>query len=312
MRPRIGFLVPPPDWSALIVGVYEKAISLLHADGALVSLVRGAEDMEARAIALDESWDIFAWKAKQAFEEAGYKRQAYVDFRLPGSSGVNQAPCITLRIGEGYGGAEPSHGAQGFSLALDDAEPWDTRDELRQGCRAALPADGGLAAAIAASLAMLKAFLAQTIPESSDGIGGGGSFGKAFTRLKERQDFPACLVGFGPGTTPAGDDWLAGFLAAAELGGPLNRLAGLQADIRQRLPSTGAAGRALLLGAIAGAPPAYLSRVRQACLRCAADGGSALSLAIEAALGHGASSGRDSLEGFQAGLESIQDFSPRD
>jgi hypothetical protein len=333
--------VPPPIWRARIVGVHSKAISLLHADGALVSLVRGAKDMEARAIALEGRWERFARLAERALEQADERRQAFVAYRRTGADSSGQDAALSLGMGESAGGGRPlspaGDGAEP-SLCLDDALPWDPRDELREHCAALNMTKEGLSAAMASSLALLNAFLARTRSESSDGIGGMGPFAAAFTGLKERRDFPACLVGFGPGTTPAGDDWLAGFLAASELAGCAGEagvwaagygapraetrgprpgpawqaLAELRKDIKSRLHRTGAAGRSLLLGALAGAPPAYLLRVRQACLSCAADGGAALSQAMADAQRHGASSGRDSLEGFRAGLESIQDFSPRE
>jgi hypothetical protein len=340
VRSLIGFLVPPPYWSARIVGVYSRAISLLHADGALVSLVRGEEDMEARAIALAGHWEPFRLRAAQAFEEAGEKRLAIVDYRGQGGTGGEQLLRLSLRAGAQDNGldegstAEDS-GKHGYVVALYGAEPWDPRDGLRRCCSAENMTKEGLNAAIVSSRAQLKTFLSQTRFEASarDGIGGKGPFATAFARLKERDDYPACLVGFGPGTTPAGDDWLTGFLAAADLralaagpdgaaaesGGPPSDsrtpridTATLRAAIGVGLSRTNAAGRSLLLGALAGAPPAYLLRVRRACLSRQADGGAALSQAMADASGHGASSGRDSLEGFLAGFEGIQDFSPRE
>jgi len=39
LNPVIGALVPPPPWEGLLVGVSAKAVSILHADGALVSVI---------------------------------------------------------------------------------------------------------------------------------------------------------------------------------------------------------------------------------------------------------------------------------
>jgi len=118
--------------------------------------------------------------------------------------------------------------------------------------------------------------------------------------MKARDDFPAALVGFGPGTTPAGDDWLAGYHCAADLvsgRGPGNAEAALRDEIRARLGRTTATGRSLLTGALAGVPPRYLCALVEALAEpCASD--DELVDAVESALSHGASSGRDAVDGF--------------
>jgi hypothetical protein len=187
-------------------------------------------------------------------------------------------------------------------------------------------AEVSLAADIRALLA--KAYAAG---RRAEGMHGSGVFAAGFKRLQVHPDFPAVAVGFGPGTTPAGDDWLAGCLVALDLraGGPGKAAALLRQKIRDRLEQTTAAGRALLLGALAGAPPEYLVGLAEA----AADGFvvniaverasvivgdlaveerqtgeqalwlGGLRVAVAKCLEHGATSGEDALAGFVYGLE---------
>ena len=70
MKPAIGCLVPPSPWTARIVGVFGKAVSLLHPDGALVSVVGRAEHMEARAMMPAAGWDAFAAGTARALDVA--------------------------------------------------------------------------------------------------------------------------------------------------------------------------------------------------------------------------------------------------
>ena len=111
-------------------------------------------------------------------------------------------------------------------------------------------------------------------------------------------------MGFGPGTTPAGDDWLSGYLLASYLlaGGPGTGAAELRLSIRAALPRTGAAGRALLEGSLAGVPPAYLVALALALADPGPGGEVSLARAVGEALEHGASSGEDALAGLLAGL----------
>jgi hypothetical protein len=151
-----------------------------------------------------------------------------------------------------------------------------------------------------------------------EGIHAAGAYASAFARHASADDFPANLVGFGPGTTPAGDDWLAGYLTALDLAAgtrlgegawpgsrdPGSVAARLRAEemrvlLAGRLGRTTAAGRALLLGVVGGVPPAYLLEISQA---AAAGDATHLEESTVRALEHGATSGEDALAGFAAGL----------
>ena len=155
----------------------------------------------------------------------------------------------------------------------------------------------------------------------AEGLHGNGVFAQHFRRLETDPDFPAVVVGFGPGTTPAGDDWLAGCLVALDLcaGGPGKAAADLRQKIHDRLMQTTSAGRALLLGALAGAPPEYLVGLAEASAEwMVAVAGNPeieerqpaelvprhgrLRDAVLSCLGHGATSGEDALAGFVYGF----------
>jgi hypothetical protein len=177
--------------------------------------------------------------------------------------------------------------------------------------------------------AELRTLLAEAYAAGrrAEGLHGTGAFAQGFRRLEAHPDFPAVAVGFGPGTTPAGDDWLAGCLVALDLraGRPARAAAPLRQKVRDRLEQTTAAGRSLLLGALAGAPPEYLVALAEAAadfvaiapvagwdvdanLEAEAEigqhpGPGRLRAAVSNCLAHGATSGEDALSGFVYGLE---------
>jgi hypothetical protein len=200
---------------------------------------------------------------------------------------------------------------------LASAEPLSTGFVAAEVRAVELGAAGLVAAGVRALLA--EAYAAG---RRAEGLHGSGAFAAGFRRLEAHPDFPAVAVGFGPGTTPAGDDWLAGCLVALDLraGGPGNAALSLRQGIRDRLYQTTAAGKALLLGALAGAPPEYLVGLAGAAAEWTSDtpgvmavverqrGDQALLFgslraAFSSCLAHGATSGEDALAGFVYGLE---------
>lgn len=108
----------------------------------------------------------------------------------------------------------------------------------------------------------------------------------------------AALIGLGPGLTPAGDDFLSGFLAAARAGDPAP-LTALHQAAEANLGRTGSISAFLLRCAIEGFWPAALVDLAEA---LAAENGPD-ALAALGALGRlGHSSGRDLATGFLFGL----------
>lgn len=278
MTALTGFLVPAPPWEARLVGSFGKALSLLHPDGALVSVVRRPEYMEARALAPSSAWDGFASRASGPLCGDAGPVVARWDGR-----------CLTL--------------AGIARLDFCGADLWDPRPALADAAaavtrlRSDAPSWERLRAAFSRA-ARVAVAASRARGKRAEGLHAEGPFREAFRALSLEAGFPANLVGFGPGTTPAGDDWLAGYLCGSDLvsGGPGLGSPRLRDAVSGALERTGAAGRSLLLGALAGGPPAYLAGL------ALAFAGGGLAEALERALGHGASSGEDALAGFTAAL----------
>jgi hypothetical protein len=143
----------------------------------------------------------------------------------------------------------------------------------------------------------------------------------AFQQVWRRDDrttlqFAICnLCGLGPGLTPAGDDWLAGWLLGLHLTGDLRSLADLEGLIAEIAPTrTTTLSRAFLAVAAAGeadeswhdlldALAGELANQRIVSASLASQ--DRVSLAFHAILQHGATSGAAMLAGFFAGIEAL-------
>ena len=286
MNPRAlaGPLVPREAWEARAEGVFRGAIALAHPDGLWVTILRSREDMEPRGI----------WPGPEAFD-------ALAGLAVPGRPVVFS------------GGADPFLAAPGGTLRIGPLESWDPRPELADAV-AAFREAGPSAPSAAAEL--IRAALAAD--GYTEGLHGDGPFGRRFAELRKEPGFPCNLAGFGPGTTPAGDDFLAGWCLGGILRGEgesvLRRFAGIDGS-RTTVP-----GRTLLAGAARGLFPAYLVRLASA-LAAAVSGGAGparaggrdgpdarrgrediLAAAARAAFSHGASSGRDAMSGLMEGV----------
>lgn len=306
-----GFLVPTAPWSARLLAVASKAVILLHDDGAAIAVVGREDDADARAFVMGNGFTEFAAKA------AGLLARADAE-HAPGPRAVFDGRSLAVTAGEhGSSGGLGSSGALGSSEGpgcvmacsadASGAAVWDQRRQLAEAARLFSLKQAGREPAHSAGMALIEAVLAESrlaarkAGRAETGIHGNGPFARAFERLMAAPGFPLNLVGFGPGSTPAGDDWLAAYLAGRDLldGGPGRSVPALRSALASSLARTTAAGRALLLGALAGAPPAYLGALILALAGHAPDG---IRNATLAALGHGASSGEDALTGFLAAL----------
>jgi hypothetical protein len=300
LNPVIGALVPPSPWEGLLVGVSAKAVSILHADGALVSVIGDTSWMEARALA----------------HPAGFKAFAAAAARVTGDHEVRVSLKWDGRLLLCH--AEGKVDAPFDMLDFTGAVLWNPRMETVPSAYR-----GGTRFLDALAVNTVIGIINQVIADARargrpvEGIHAAGAWRTMFAKLAAEADFPANLVGFGPGTTPAGDDWLAGCLAALDLtagAGPAGTLAvRVRAALAGRLERTTAAGRALLLGAIAGLPPEYLWELSRAALGGIEDGNGRgrITECVGRALEHGATSGEDALAGFIAGLRvSIQGNDP--
>lgn len=110
------------------------------------------------------------------------------------------------------------------------------------------------------------------------------------------------LCGLGPGLTPAGDDWLAGWLLGRHLAADQAELADLAGLIMAAAAGrTTTLARALLACAAAGEADEAWHELLAALAEEAA--GRRIGRAVACILGHGATSGATMLAGFLAGVE---------
>ena len=348
IEPLIGLLIPSPPWTGRLVAASAKAVSIIHPDGALVSVVGRPQDMEARAMMPAEGFSGFSAMAERALEDSGMKTSGgfldaswdgkqlrFVPLQAqeqspmcvqPGKLMIDRRSDAVLDFGNQIAVWDPRGRLSGASMRfLANLTGIEASGSLFSA--GGIPSGGALAVPVPAGVVLaaeVRATLAKAYAEGrrAEGLHGSGAFAEGFRRLEAHPDFPAVAVGFGPGTTPAGDDWLAGCLVALDLraGGPGKAAVPLRQKIRDRLEQTTAAGRALLLGALAGAPPEYLVGLAEAAAdwkpvvpgdMAAAErqtGKQALRLgrlraAVSSCLAHGATSGEDALAGFVSRFE---------
>ena len=267
----MGFLVPPAPWTARIAGIASRAVILLADDGAAISIVSRVEDLDSRAFVIMDGFKEFLAAASSALS-------LYEERAVAGYDGS------MLSIAEG---------TTRTAARTDMARIWDPREDLEK-------AAGHLGPKLvdAGRFVEDEVRAAHDAGRTFEGIHGEGMFAVAFARLRDATTFPANLVGFGPGSTPAGDDWLSGYLTGRDLveGGPGIAEPALRAAIAATLARTTASGRALLAGVLAGAPPAYIVGLVLAATKITME--SSVRAAVRTALGHGATSGEDAMAGF--------------
>jgi len=219
-----------------------------------------------------------------------------------------------LRAGHDRVEAETAPGGElwrfaGEVVALRDAQTWDPRARLASA--AARIAGIGAEALDAARGELARQFAAG---RPSDGIHVDGPYSRRFRELLEAPEFPLVLVGFGPGTTPAGDDFIAGYLLARNCFYPEGYPA-KTARSSLDLSRTTFAGRSLLTQALAGGFPEIYLRLAESVagieLASAEAGGedmrgpsvprARIAGVVSAMLAHGATSGADALAGYLFG-----------
>jgi len=275
-----GCLVPGGSWSAPLVGVHDDALSLLHPDGAFVSVVGDLARAEARSFILPGgdfepllSWarDAIHMSELTRFEEA------------------------TLRIGY-------------FVIVVSGSPPWDSRPELGIAAETIRDNIKKKPWMVRDAFSFMEKLLKRRLPPES--MFREGAYRETFiSSLNDTSGFPWNLAGFGPGTTPAGDDFISGFLLARRLTEEFD-------ESKSRIPAnrflrTTAAGRSLLIGCDAGVFPAHLAGLGTAlATSCTTEDLTGLNKAVDRTLSHGATSGSDALLGFLVGAsrESLERF----
>lgn len=268
---RAGCLMPGGSWSAPLVGVHDNALSLLHGDGAFVSIVGDPARAEARSFILpDEDFESLLSWAREAIHVNELSR-------------FEEA---TLRIGP-------------FIIVVSGNPLWDSRTELAAAAETIRDNIKRKPRLLRDALFFMENLLKRRLPAQS--MFREGAYRETFiSSLNDKSGFPWNLAGFGPGTTPAGDDFISGFLLARRLTEELaENTSKIPADC---FPRTTAAGRALLLGSAAGVFPAHLAGLGTAlAASCTAENLTGLNQAVERTLSHGATSGSDALLGFLFG-----------
>ncbi len=149
------------------------------------------------------------------------------------------------------------------------------------------------ASAVASGLSVLGSTLAEYRELGS--LCGTGIWARKFAELKNRRDFPACVAGMGPGTTPAGDDFIAGWLLAEHVCNPLDRTPVPDSVFGKTSP----AGRTLLYQCLQGQFPELYLEFARAFVSGSKD---MTEQAATAVTRHGATSGFDALFGFYTRL----------
>lgn len=257
--------MPRGEWEAPVAGVFGKAVALAHPDGLWVTILRFPDDLEARGL----------WPGGGAFEAL--------------AAAAREGKNVRYREGDGC-----RLSANGFAVDLPPRKDWDPRPLLR---KASARFSSSIPEGRRAAVQRVKTALGSD--GEADGIHGRGPFAARFLELCREPGFPFNLVGFGQGTTPAGDDFISGYLAGRILLG--DGLPGGTADAGD-LSRTTIPGRTLLAGALEGIFPAYMVRLACAVADAAGSdpkvsGDGDLEAAVRQALAHGASSGRDAIWG---------------
>jgi hypothetical protein len=193
----------------------------------------------------------------------------------------------------------------GRRISLSGAIPWEARpdwsslakrrDSIVFGARALMP-----------SLAEHRAKIAEMVSASAAGLSSWQAAAQGVVLAQDRGDNDALagaifrLCGLGPGLTPAGDDWLAGWLLGLRLmPGPwsLHVLSGLVREMAEARTTT--LSRAFLECAAAG----EVDITWHTLLAALAEGsGRQVEDAARRILSHGATSGAAMLSGFLAGI----------
>ncbi len=210
--------------------------------------------------------------------------------------------------------SSPSGNPSFLEIRLSPAVPWDPRPDweaLRRREEQIAAAASALREALATDVGpYLKKRLACACPMNGAGLVALDAIGRAGTAVLDacRDDDRAALAraisalcGLGPGLTPAGDDWLAGWLLGLHLAPDPPDLSGFILEIAGQRTTT--LSRAFLECAAAGEADAGWHALLAALAGEPTDGRTAH--CARAILAHGSTSGAAMLAGFLAGVERL-------
>ena len=282
----LGPEVPSGEFLVAVHSVFRAALNLVRPSGDLLSLLSNEACDGPQSIRLASVEDFSSLSL--VVGAAGAFRAAEITLDRSGGLPPFRVGCAAARrlaaeTPPPIGGAEERWSA---GVALLDGLQQRAGTDLRIGC---LLADAAAPGPMGERLARTALALGRSVR-----AGGAAAVRHAASRL----------VGLGTGLTPAGDDFLCGFHAAAlcrtgARTGDSGLLAALAGAVRERLGATTALSATLLRSALAGHFFGPLTALAQACAGkpgCGAPG-AVLQLA---SVGH--SSGMDAATGFFYGL----------
>jgi hypothetical protein len=278
----LGSDVPRGEFPVRVHSVFRAALNLSPPDGDLLTLLSAEADDLPRSVRLASAED---------FSSLGL---------AAGDSGVFTVDEIVLERSVGCGrfqvdcAAARRLAAQPAPPLRGDGERWSAGVALLEALQARAATDLRIAALLAG--ARPSGAMGERLTQAALDLGRGVRTG----RLDAMRGAAARLVGLGQGLTPAGDDFLCGFLAAghcrrAARPARSQLLTSFTEAVRELLGQTTEISAALLSGALAGRVFRPLAALAEA---CSGAPGSDLSGAILrlAAIGH--SSGLDAATGF--------------
>jgi hypothetical protein len=282
----IGPQVPPGEFPLAVHSVFRAAVNLVGPAGELLTLLSNEVCDGPQSIRLASTEDFTALAL------------------APGATGACRAGTITLERSAGLPPLRVEC-SPAQRLAADALPPiggaatqWQAGRALLEALQERAGTDLRLAGLLAGTPAPgpLGARLVRAALELGRGVRAGS--------VAVARDAVARLVGLGAGLTPAGDDFLCGFYAAAlcrdaARPGRCGLLAALAAAVRERLATTTALSATLLRCALAGQVFRPLVALAEA---CAGRPGSDLRGAVLRLGGIGHSSGLDTATGFFYGL----------
>jgi hypothetical protein len=278
---QTGVLICSLCGEGKVVSVYPRAVNIRHSHGLLVSVIEHAEQMTALSL-----------HVPSYFQSPGARMQTGARVRFGKDRLSFDGFCIDFDQDRPWEATLASRDVHGFCLSKTAI----FREALlQQGKR------GGLLGLIRAGkeqnpfVRKAAGILRRGVQQTSDG--------STVTGLSR-------LVGLGPGLTPSGDDFIAGFLLGEEIlallrvaqdtggGGtdqPVIPLKTNKGELWQRLSKTNDGGRTLLYQTLLGYFPKYLLSVAKNVGK--AQTSKDMADAVGRAVSHGETSGTDALVG---------------
>ena len=199
----IGAALPTTGMEVRVHSVYARAVNLkLEGWGTLGTITGPAGDGMPHAIVLETDVDFRGWRLERG--DAGYFGEGLL--RLRDGGGQIEVGLLDSRR-EGH---ERIAGIATLGSAFDAAVVALSQEQSKRSCDlridALLAGEGG-SGAMGERLVSAALSLASAFPIGGDP----GRIGNDSVRAAVRR-----MVGLGPGLTPAGDDFLCGFTAAAD------------------------------------------------------------------------------------------------